>query len=192
MDEFQQNSTGRRRWFVKSLLSISNDITDLVQARQLAEHRANQFAYCIWDCSRIQAGTMDVDITLARLVDLIKSRFDSITPPFPARPARKERRLAWIHRWSRCPLKQAGHKLAVGSASIVGQATGKGNPVVVGDVTKEPNYFAIFIAWHRSELAIPMKIGEKVLGAVDVQSKELDASQKKTSTFYRFWRIKLL
>jgi GAF domain-containing protein len=120
---------------------------------------------------------MDVDITLARLVDLIKSRFDFYHASiFLLDPLGRNAVLRESTGEAGAQLKQAGHKLAVGSASIVGQATGKGNPVVVGDVTKEPNYFANpLLPDTRSELAIPMKIGEKVLGAVDVQSKELDA-----------------
>ena len=162
---------------VKSLLSISNDITDLVQARQLAEHRANQLLTASEIARESTAGTMDVDITLARLVDLIKSRFDFYHASiFLLDPLGRNAVLRESTGEAGAQLKQAGHKLAVGSASIVGQATGKGNPVVVGDVTKEPNYFANpLLPDTRSELAIPMKIGEKVLGAVDVQSKELDA-----------------
>jgi putative methionine-R-sulfoxide reductase with GAF domain len=73
-------------------------------------------------------------------------------------------------------LKQTGHKLAVGSQSIVGQSTGRGEPVVVNDVMQEANYYPNpLLPNTRAELAIPLKIGSKVFGALDVQSDQVNA-----------------
>jgi GAF domain-containing protein len=64
-----------------------------------------------------------------------------------------------------------GHALPVGSRSIVGQATYYGQPVVVNDVQTStvfhPNEL---LPDTRAEVAIPLVIGESVLGALDVQS----------------------
>ena len=162
---------------VAGLLSISNDITDLVKIQQLAEHRADQLLTASEIARESTAGTMDVDVTLARLVELIKARFNFYHASiFLIDPLGKNAVLRESTGEAGAQLKRAGHKLAVGSTSIVGQATGKGIPVVVGDVTKEQNYFANpLLPETHSEMAIPMKIGDKILGALDVQSTEYNA-----------------
>ncbi len=68
-------------------------------------------------------------------------------------------------------LKRMGHKLGVGSKSIVGYVTGRGETLVVNDTMKDATYFANpILPDTRSECAIPLKVGERVLGALDVQS----------------------
>ncbi|MHC1741216.1 MAG: GAF domain-containing protein [Anaerolineaceae bacterium] len=162
---------------VTGLLSISNNVTDLIKVQKLAEHRAEQLLTASEIASESTAGTMDVNVTLARLVNLIKERFDFYQASiFLVDPLGKFAILRESTGEAGAEMKQKGHKLAVGSTSIVGQATGKGIPVVVGDVTQEANYFANpLLPDTRSELAIPMKIGERVLGALDVQSTVNDA-----------------
>ena len=120
---------------------------------------------------------MDVEVTLNRLVNLIKERFNFYHASiFLLDPLGKFATLRESTGEAGAQLKATGHKLAVGSPSIVGQATGKGQPVVIGDVTQEANYYANpLLPDTRSEMAIPMKIGEQVLGALDVQSTAFNA-----------------
>lgn len=69
-------------------------------------------------------------------------------------------------------LLRRGHRLVVGSNSIVGQVAGQGRTVVVRDVTTsaihKPNPL---LPDTRAELAIPLRIGEQIIGVLDVQSK---------------------
>ncbi len=68
-------------------------------------------------------------------------------------------------------MKRMGHKLGVGSKSVIGYVTGRGEPLVVNDTTKDVTYFANpLLPDTRSEAAIPLKVGERILGALDVQS----------------------
>lgn len=64
-----------------------------------------------------------------------------------------------------------GHALPVGSRSVIGQATYYGQPIVVNDVRAStvfhPNEL---LPDTRAEVAIPLMIGDAVLGALDVQS----------------------
>jgi len=63
------------------------------------------------------------------------------------------------------------HKLAVGSRSIIGYVTVNGEPLVVNDVSQEPTHrFNPLLPDTRAEVGIPIKIGEQILGALDVQS----------------------
>jgi GAF domain-containing protein len=68
-------------------------------------------------------------------------------------------------------LKRIGHKLAVGSKSIVGFVAGKGEPLVVNDIQKDATHLPNpMLPETRAEAAIPLKIGERILGVLDVQS----------------------
>jgi GAF domain-containing protein len=68
-------------------------------------------------------------------------------------------------------MKRAGHKLGVGSKSIVGQVTRNKEPLVVNEAQDDPNYYANpFLPDTKAEACLPLKVGERVLGVVDVQS----------------------
>ncbi len=68
-------------------------------------------------------------------------------------------------------MKREGHQLAVGSKSIVGYASGKGEALIVGDVTKDATHRPNpLLPDTRAEAGIPIKIGERILGVLDIQS----------------------
>lgn len=70
-------------------------------------------------------------------------------------------------------MKRANHKLKVGSKSIVGYVTGSGEPLIVNDTSRDATYYANpLMPDTRAEVAIPLKVGPRVLGALDVQSSE--------------------
>lgn len=73
-------------------------------------------------------------------------------------------------------LLEQGHKLAVGSDSIIGQVTSKGTPVIVNDTTAGSSIhgFNPFLPDTRAEMALPLVIGTDVIGALDIQSVEPD------------------
>ncbi len=72
-------------------------------------------------------------------------------------------------------LLSRGHRLAVGSVSVIGQVTTTGQPVVARDIAaSEVHRQNEFLLDTRSELAIPLTFGDQIIGALDVQSKESD------------------
>ena len=71
---------------------------------------------------------------------------------------------------------KAGHRLAAGSKSIVGLATSSGEAVISNNVSSDPTHLANpLLPDTQSELAIPLKVGKRILGALDVQSNQIDA-----------------
>lgn len=73
-------------------------------------------------------------------------------------------------------LLKRGHRLAVGSISVIGQVTKQGDVVVARDTaTSQVHRRNEFLPDTRAELAIPLRIGEQVIGALDVQSKQRNA-----------------
>ena len=70
-------------------------------------------------------------------------------------------------------LKRAGHKLGVGSKSIVGFVSGRGEALVINDTGKDPTYYANpLLPETRGEAATPLKVGDRILGVLDVQSTQ--------------------
>jgi serine phosphatase RsbU (regulator of sigma subunit)/putative methionine-R-sulfoxide reductase with GAF domain len=59
---------------------------------------------------------------------------------------------------------------------LIGQAAARGERILVNDVKKDTRYRSIdSLPETRSEVALPLKIGERVLGVLDVQSDQPDA-----------------
>ncbi|HSR48064.1 MAG TPA: GAF domain-containing protein, partial [Anaerolineales bacterium] len=68
------------------------------------------------------------------------------------------------------------HRLAVGKVGIVGYVTGTGSPRIALDVGTDAVHFANpDLPNTRSELALPLRVGDRIIGALDVQSTEPNA-----------------
>jgi GAF domain-containing protein/CheY-like chemotaxis protein len=67
----------------------------------------------------------------------------------------------------------AGHKLKVDGHSMIGAATGQRQARIALDVGEEPVHFKNpYLPHTRSEMALPLIVGDEVIGAVTVQSVE--------------------
>jgi GAF domain-containing protein len=69
-----------------------------------------------------------------------------------------------------------GHSLEVGSRSVIGQVTARGEPVIALDTASdEVHKVNELLPETQSELALPMRTSEGVIGALDLQSRRADA-----------------
>jgi signal transduction histidine kinase len=67
-------------------------------------------------------------------------------------------------------------RIKVGEEGIGGWVAQSGEPLLVPDVGQEPRYHPVPQAPEtRSELAVPLKVKDEVIGVLDVESDELDA-----------------
>ncbi len=70
-------------------------------------------------------------------------------------------------------LMTRGLRLTIGQESITGWVAETGQPVLCNDVTQEARYHPHeLLPETHAELAIPLKIGNKVVGVLDVQSEQ--------------------
>ncbi len=68
------------------------------------------------------------------------------------------------------------HRLQVGAAGIVGYVTGTGVPRIALDVGDDAYFFDNpDLPDTRSEIAVPLRLGKKIIGALDVQSEKAAA-----------------
>jgi GAF domain-containing protein len=73
-------------------------------------------------------------------------------------------------------LKEQGYRLAVGSGSLIGWVTSHRRPRIALDVAGDEMYARNeLLPDTRSEAALPLTVGDRLIGALDVQSQELNA-----------------
>ncbi len=75
------------------------------------------------------------------------------------------------------------HRLKVGEEGIVGYVTQTGLPYIASDTRQDPVYWANpLLPDTRSEMGLPLKVGERIIGVMNVQSKELGAFEAEDIT----------
>ena len=73
-------------------------------------------------------------------------------------------------------IREEGLRLKVGQEGMIGHAASTRQPLIANDVSKDPYYVPHpLLADTRSECTVPLVIGDRVIGVLDVQSHELDA-----------------
>lgn len=71
-------------------------------------------------------------------------------------------------------LKMRGHRLPLSLGSINGRAAYENHPVVVENTISHPDFRPnAFLPNTRSEMALPLNIGNKVIGVLDIQSEQI-------------------
>jgi len=79
-----------------------------------------------------------------------------------------------------------GHKLPMNGTSLVAQSVQTGRPVVVQNVHEDPNFLPNeWLPDTRSELTIPLRTQDTVIGVLDIQHNEVDAFQPSTVNLFR-------
>lgn len=73
------------------------------------------------------------------------------------------------------------HKLEVGSTSVIGRVTDSGRPVLAADTADSPVHKRNeLLPDTRAELAVPLRIGDQIIGALDIQSVNAEAFDEGT------------
>ena len=72
--------------------------------------------------------------------------------------------------------KEQGLRFKIGEEGVVGWVAQTGEPLLANDVSQEPRYLPDeLLPQVKSELAVPLKVGERVVGVLDVDSEKLNA-----------------
>jgi GAF domain-containing protein len=80
-------------------------------------------------------------------------------------------------------LKERGHQLEVGGQSMVGYAAAQHKARLASNVGEDAVYFSNpLLPDTRSEIALPLIVGDRVLGVLDVQSKQVNAFDEASAT----------
>lgn len=119
-----------------------------------------------------------LDEVLNSTVALITESYPSIyhAQVFLTEPAASVARLSASTGEAGRQLLERKHSLTIGSQSVIGQVTATGKSVITraGEAVHQPN---VLLPDTAAEAAFPLKLGDEVIGALDLQSREADAFQ---------------
>ncbi|HSB02417.1 MAG TPA: cache domain-containing protein, partial [Anaerolineales bacterium] len=152
---------------------VAERTAELLSANEGNERRARQFE-SIAQVARTISSTRDIDALLTQITTVISREFGFYHIGIFLLDAAKEYAIlsATNSEGGRVMLKR-GHRLKVGETGIVGYVTGTGSPRVALDTGADAAFFNNpDLPETRSEIALPLRAGEEIMGALDVQSTE--------------------
>lgn len=140
------------------------------------QKRVNQFEIASQIAKEI-AGTTNLETLFSTAVDLIRERFgfyhvgvflkDAEGQFAVLKAATGEAGQAMLRR---------NHRLKIGETGIVGYVVSTGEPRIAMNVfSDETHYRNPILPDTRSEMALPLKLGDQIIGALDLQSKAENA-----------------
>jgi GAF domain-containing protein len=130
------------------------------------------------DISQITATILDLNDLFPRAVELIRDRFVYYhVQIFLVDDNREYANLVASTGEIGQMLLERKHRLPVGSASVIGRVTQIGEPVIASDTDAKTVLHARneLLPNTRSELAVAIMDGERIIGALDVQSTRANA-----------------
>jgi GAF domain-containing protein len=161
---------------MRFMISVANQVSGAIHNVRLineSKQSALQFETAA-EIARDISSSLDLDELLEKAVELIKSRFDFYHASIFLKDLPGE--FVVIREATGdagAQMKRAGHKLGVGSKSIVGFVAGNGEPLIVNDTARDTTYFQNpLLPETRAEAALPLKVGDRIVGVLDVQSKQ--------------------
>ncbi len=183
---------------VSHLRRIFNQMADQVQTAQLSlEQRVAERTYALQrrvaqiqaaaDIARLLASLRSPELLLERTVRLIAERFgyyhvgifllDETGEWMELRAASSEGGQRMVQR---------KHRLRVGEEGLVGFVARTGNPRIVLDVEDDPLFVRPEeLPLTRSEMALPLRVGGRILGVLDIQSTQPNAFAPEDVTTLR-------
>jgi signal transduction histidine kinase/response regulator RpfG family c-di-GMP phosphodiesterase len=164
-------------------MAMADQLSIALQNRRLIEETSRRavLLQTSADVGRVATSILDQETMIDQAVDLIRNRFGFYHAQIFL--IDEAGQFAVLHKSSgesQLTALAGEHKLAVGSQSVIGQVTHQRKPIVVrnrnGDRsnTDAPSRNE-FLPETQSELAIPLQVGDRLIGALDVQSTETDA-----------------
>ncbi len=175
---------GERREFTEDELRLLETATaqaavalQNLQRYETAQRYAEELEIASVTASEIAANSQEMEKLLTTAVELIRERFgfyhasvfliDESGEYAVVRASTGEAGREMLRR---------GHRLRVGSASTVGQAAARREPVIINDTTKsEIHHPNPLLPETRAEAALPLIAGERLIGVLDVQSTKRGA-----------------
>lgn len=179
-----QNALGTAKASLKDLAASNQELAGLrddleVRIRERTaslEKRASQLQ-TVSTIARNIATIKDLDLLLPNIARLVSEQFGFYhTGIFLLDDAGEYAILKAANSEGGRRMLDRGHRLPLGSSSIVGYAASLGNPRIALDVGADSVYFDNpDLPDTRSEMALPLRAGGHVIGVLDVQSTETHA-----------------
>ena len=161
-------------------IRITDRTADLESANQRNEKRARQFE-AIAQVARATTTNENLNTLLPRLALLVSEQFDFYhTGIFLIDEHRQHAVLSATNSIGGKRMLERGHKLQIGQTGIVGFVSATGTPRIALDVGTDAVFFDNpDLPNTRSEMALPLRITDEIIGILDIQSTEANAFQEE-------------
>ncbi|MEO5886633.1 MAG: GAF domain-containing protein, partial [Anaerolineales bacterium] len=170
----------------KYLLGISEDITEIKHNQEILTQRANQLE-TVATLSSTASTVLDPDKLLQAVVDLTKERFNMYhTHIYLANDA-------WNTLLLGAGAGEVGRKMVAeehaismdAEKSLVARAHRERQSIIANDIRSQPDFLPNpLLPETRAEMAVPMIVGDVVLGVFDIQSDRADSFTKVDADIY--------
>ncbi len=175
-DEIQQLAE-RFNIMAKALKESYTDLERKVEERTKRERQRAEQLRAINEVSRKISSIVNLDELLPYVGNLLRETFHYYNVNiYLLEPSSGKLVLKALCLSGQKGLIPVGVPLEVDEESIVGWVAQTGEPILANDVSEDPRFRAVeALRDTKSELAVPVKIGNKVLGVLDIESTEVDA-----------------
>ncbi len=129
------------------------------------------------EITRDTTSTLSLDALLPRMVHLIKERFNFYhVSIFLTEDGSSNAVIIESTGDAGRILKERNYRVKSGSRSAVGQVLATGEPVVINDASRSEIFtYMPMLSDTRSEISLPLKLGERILGVLDAQSARMNS-----------------
>jgi PAS domain S-box-containing protein len=171
-------------WFDATISKLNDDqvfwVARDITERKLSEEaivRQNEYLAAAAEIGRLVTSTLDLDTLFSRTVNLISERLGFYHAAiFIIEETGFNAVLREATGEAGEEMKHRQHSLAVGSKSVIGSTTAAGEPKVVNNTTEDPIHRPNpLLPETRAEVGIPLRVGNRVIGALDLQATEVGA-----------------
>ena len=182
--EYPLTLGGKQYWFDANVSKLTKDqvfwvARDITERKQSEEaiRRQNEYLAVSAEIGRLVTSTLDLNTIFSRTVSLISERFGFYhSAIFITEETGFNAILREATGEAGEKMKAQRHSLVVGSGSIVGKAAESGESVVVNEVKNDPLHRPNpLLLDTRSEAGIPLRIGTRIVGVIDIQSTQPNA-----------------
>jgi len=182
--EYELPIENQNLWFLANLSKmdenrvfwVARDITE----RKIAEEairRRNQYLAVSAEIGKLVTSILDLNTIFARTVNLITDRFSFYHAAiFIVEETGFNAVLKEATGEAGAEMKKQEHSLQLNEKSIVGTVASKGEAIIVNDVSENPLHaFNPLLPETRAEAAIPLRIGSRIIGVIDIQATGTNA-----------------
>src|SRR5687767_1655038 len=182
-NELKQRENELEKFKANLEKSVEERTGELVLVNQQTVKRAQQLKL-IADVARSTISIHDIDRLLPYTAQLISQRFNFYHVGIFLLDEQKQYAiLRASNSQGGLRMLKKGHRLKVGTQGIVGYVTRTGQPRIALNVQDDPVYFgSVDLPDTRSEITLPLKSRDIILGALDIQSAEANAFSEDDSS----------
>jgi len=172
-DELEMRVRERTAELAKANEALQTEVTECKRVEEEAQRRTAQAAL-LYEVGQRVSGELELEPLLSEIVTAICDAFDYYGVLLMLLDEASERLTLQSVAGGYTDLFPEDLWIAVGEG-MTGYAAATGETQISGDVSKDPHYIRKAEEETKSELAVPIKSGQSVIGMLDLQSDKLDA-----------------